>query len=115
LKDTGREKLFATIRAAARGDLLLDSELMARLLALSVNAQTKAPSAAAEEAVLTDRELEVLDAAARGATSKEIAYKLNITERTVKAHLTNIYSKLDVDSRAAAVTAALQRGLLNLE
>lgn len=115
LKDTGREKLFATIRAAARGDLLLDPDLMARLLAYSGVGQPKASSTGAEEAGLTERELEVLTAAARGATSKEIALRLNITERTVKAHLTNVYTKLGVDSRAGAVTAAVQRGLLKLD
>jgi len=115
LKDTGREKLFSTIRAAARGNLLLDPDLMARLLAFSTTSQAKTPSHPGEEALLTERELEVLNEAARGATSKEIAYKLNITERTVKAHLTNIYTKLDVDSRAAAISVAVQRGFLTLE
>ena len=61
---------------------------------------------------LTERELEVLQAAARGERNKEIAYRLGITERTVKAHLASIYQKFDVDSRAAAVAVAAQRGLL---
>ncbi|MDQ3004252.1 MAG: helix-turn-helix transcriptional regulator, partial [Chloroflexota bacterium] len=61
---------------------------------------------------LSDRELEVLQAAARGERNKEIAYKLGITERTVKAHLASIYQKFSVDSRAAAVAVAAQKGLL---
>ena len=61
---------------------------------------------------MTDRELEVLTAVARGDRNKEIAWQLGITERTVKAHLVNINNKLGVDSRAAAVSAAMQRGLL---
>ena len=61
---------------------------------------------------LTDREKEVLAAVARGERSKEIAIQLNITERTVKAHLASIYNKLGVDSRAAAIAVAAQRGLL---
>jgi NarL family two-component system response regulator YdfI len=61
---------------------------------------------------LTDRELQVLAAVARGERSKEIAAQLGISERTVKAHLAGIYNKLDVDSRAAAIAIASQRGLL---
>lgn len=61
---------------------------------------------------LTERELEVLAGVASGQTSKEIAYHLGITERTVKAHLTSIYNKLGVDSRAAAVSEAMKQSLL---
>jgi NarL family two-component system response regulator YdfI len=49
---------------------------------------------------------------ATGNRSKEIAMQLNITERTVKAHLASIYNKLGVDSRAAAIAVAARRGLL---
>lgn len=110
LKDTDRAMLFNTIRAAARGETLLRPEIVQKLL---TPAQT--PSAASPGEVdndLTDRELEVLRGVARGATSKEIAFKLGITERTVKAHLSSIYSKLGVDSRAAAVSAAMKQGIL---
>ncbi len=62
---------------------------------------------------LTDREHEVLEGVAQGERSKEIAARLGITERTVKAHLTSIYNKLGVDSRAAAVAEAAQRGWLS--
>ena len=103
LKDTDRDTLFNAIRAAARGELLIKPEIMARLL-------SSAP--AADEPVLTDREREVLAAVARGERSKEIAFHLGITERTVKAHLDSIYNKLGVDSRAAAVSAALQQRLI---
>lgn len=61
---------------------------------------------------LTDREAEVLRALVTGARSAHIATSLGITERTVKAHLASIYQKLGVDSRAAAVAAAVQRGLV---
>ncbi len=107
LKDTNRTALFDTIRAAARGETLLKPEIMARLLA-KVGAQQPA----ANDFGLTDREKEVLVAVARGERSKEIAVQLNITERTVKAHLASIYNKLGVDSRAAAIAVASQRGLL---
>ena len=61
---------------------------------------------------MTDRELQVLTAVARGDRSKEIALQLGVTERTIKAHLTNIYNKLGVDSRAAAVSVGMQQGIL---
>jgi len=82
---------------------------MARLLA-----QTQTPSAKSQldNVDLTGREMEVLQAAARGKTSKEIAFTLGISERTVKAHLGSIYQKLGVDSRAAAIAAAAGRGWL---
>lgn len=61
---------------------------------------------------LTRREKEVLAGVARGERSKEIAVQLGITERTVRAYLTNIYTKLNMDSRASAVAVALAHGLL---
>ena len=63
-------------------------------------------------AELTERERAILIAVARGERSKEIAQHVGVSERTVKAHLTNIYTKLNVDSRASAVAIALERGLL---
>jgi len=62
---------------------------------------------------LTARELEVLRAVTAGARSSQIASDLKIAERTVKAHLASIYQKLGVDSRAAAVAVAMQRGLVS--
>lgn len=112
LKDTGRETLFATIRAAARGDTLLQPDILARVLAHTDAASKTPPAAAAAQDVLTTREVEVLTAVVRGDRNKEIALQLGVTERTVKAHLTNIYNKLGVDSRAAAVSIAIQRGLI---
>jgi NarL family two-component system response regulator YdfI len=110
LKDTDRSALFDTIRAAARGETLLKPEIMARVLATAKGGQSA--SATDNDISLTDRELEVLQAVARGDRSKEVAVQLGISERTVKAHLGNIYSKLGVDSRAAAIAIAAQKGLL---
>ena len=62
--------------------------------------------------LLTERELEVLRGVAQGERSKEIAFRLGITERTVKAHLASIYNRLGVDSRAAAIAVAAQKGIL---
>jgi len=108
LKDTDRSTLFDTIRAAARGETLLKPEIMARVLS-----QANTPKTISNETInLTERELEVLEAVARGERSKEVASHLGISERTVKAHLASIYQKLEVDSRAAAIAIAAQKGLL---
>ena len=108
LKDTDRETLFNTIWAASRGETLLRPEIMARVLAQGK--ATGAPTSTQTD--LTERELEVLRGVAQGERSKEIALRLGITERTVKAHLASIYSRLGVDSRAAAIAVAAQRGIL---
>jgi NarL family two-component system response regulator YdfI len=110
LKDSSRESLLDTIHAAARGETLLKPEILARVLAPQT--QPKPASPTQTDSSLTERELEVLRSASRGERNKEIAYKLGITERTVKAHLQSIYQKFGVDSRAAAVAVAAQRGLL---
>ncbi len=112
LKDTGRRALFDTIRAAARGETLLRPEVVERLLSAAAQAPARPRPNKVDDAGLTERELEVLHAVAQGERSKEIGYRLGITERTVKAHLASIYNKLGVDSRAAAIATAAQRGLL---
>lgn len=115
LKDTDRETLFHAIRAAARGEMLLQPEMMARVLALtSQRTEATLPGMAGVEGIaLSEREREILQGVARGERSKEIAIHLGISVRTVGAHLASIYSKLGVDSRASAVAVALERGLLN--
>ncbi|MBK8619595.1 MAG: response regulator transcription factor [Anaerolineales bacterium] len=110
LKDTDRENLLDTIQAAAKGETLLRPEILARVLAVHSSPVTAPVSK--NDSALTERELEVLQSASRGERNKEIAYKLGITERTVKAHLQSIYQKFNVDSRAAAVAIAAQQGLL---
>jgi two-component system, NarL family, response regulator YdfI len=110
LKDTDRTKLFNTIRAAARGETLLQPEIIEQLVS-PPEVGKKTPKSSTDIG-LTDREVEVLAAVAQGERSKEIAYRLGITERTVKAHLSNMYAKLGVDSRAAAVSEAMRQGIL---
>jgi len=112
LKDTDRQTLLDTITAAARGETLLKPEILSRVLALQQDSSTAAASSN-QEFILSSREREVLHATALGERNKEIAYKLGISERTVKAHLSSIYNKLGVDSRAAAVAVAAQSGLLD--
>jgi NarL family two-component system response regulator YdfI len=114
LKDTSRGTLFNALRAAARGETLLLPEIIERVLADPVSKQHQSEKKHSEGITLTDREHEVLSEVAKGETSRRIALNLGITERTVKAHLASIFNKLGVDSRAAAVAAAIQKGLLDI-
>ncbi len=109
LKDVKRQVLFDSLRAAARGKTLLQPETLVRALNHLAPANTGTPT---NEVALTQREREVLTGVAHGERSKEIAHRLGISERTVKAYLANIYEKLGVDSRAAAVSVATQRALI---
>jgi len=103
LKDSPREDLLRAVRAAARGEAALSPSVATRLLG-----QVRAPA----QEPLSQRELEVLEMVARGATNREAAAKLFISEATVKTHLLHIYAKLGVSDRAAAVAEGFQRGLL---
>jgi len=105
LKDAPREELFRAVRAAARGESVLAPPVLARLLS-----RMRAPAAEA----LSAREVEVLTLVARGAANKAVARELYISETTVKTHLSHIFTKLGVDDRTAAVTVALDRGILRL-
>ena len=105
LKDAPREQLFGAIRAAARGESVLSPSVATRVLG-----RMRAP---AEEA-LSPRELEILQAVARGLSNKEVGRRLYVSEATVKTHLLRIFGKLGVDDRTAAVTVALERGIIRL-
>ncbi|MEW9528223.1 response regulator [Microbispora sp. NPDC049125] len=106
LKDAPRAELLRAVRAAARGEATLAPSVAARLMN-----RVRAPDAGP----LSRRELEVLGLVAAGTTNREAASRLFITEATVKTHLLNIYAKLGVGDRAAAVAAAFNRGLLTPE
>lgn len=106
LKDVPREELFQAVRLCAKGEAVLSPPVAARLLGRM--------RGAAEE-TLSVRELEVLALVAKGFSNKEIARKLKISEATVKTHLLHTFEKLGVDDRTAAVTVALERGILRLE
>jgi NarL family two-component system response regulator YdfI len=114
LKDCPLETLLHAIRAAARGETLLQPEMVTRLLKAHAVPTASPPAAtrAANKPRFTERELEILAAIARGERSKEIAARLGLTRRTIETYLTTIYLKLEVDSRAAAVAVALEQGLL---
>jgi DNA-binding NarL/FixJ family response regulator len=103
LKDSPREDLLRGVRAAARGETVLSPTVAVRLVN---RVRTPAPQ------LLSPRELEVLQLVAAGNTNREAAARLFITEATVKSHLLNIYAKLGVTDRAAAVAEAFNRRLL---
>lgn len=112
LKDTGRDHLFRTLESAIRGETLLQPEIMERVFR---SRQESKPAASMNEKIsLSERERIILQAVSHGYRSKEIAFDLGISERTVKAHLTSIYNKLGVDSRSQAVAVAVERGLVHL-
>lgn len=117
LKDTDRMTLFRAIRAAARNEMVVQPEVMTRILSHAANGISSSPSLSTNntrrETDLTERELEVLESLVRGERNKEIALRLGVTERTVRAHLSTIYMKLNVDSRALAVAVAIERGLIS--
>ncbi|WP_214326339.1 response regulator [Nonomuraea sediminis] len=103
LKDAPRPDLLRAVRSAARGEAVLSPAVAARLMN-----RVRTPIASP----LSHRELEVLELVAAGTTNREAATQLFITEATVKTHLLNIYAKLGVKDRAAAVAEAFSRGLL---
>lgn len=107
LKDAGRKALFDSIRAAHRGELLLPSSVAARVMT-----HLEKPGAAHHQD-LSARELQVLALMVEGAANKQIGGRLEIAERTVKAHVTSIFMKLEVGSRAEAVAVALRKGIIS--
>jgi DNA-binding NarL/FixJ family response regulator len=107
LKDAPPAELFRAVRAAASGDAVLAPAVATRLVG-----QLRAPVAPPSPEPISARELEVLELVARGASNREAAKRLFISEATVKTHLIHIYSKLGVNDRAAAVAEAFDRGLL---
>jgi DNA-binding NarL/FixJ family response regulator len=101
LKDASRAELAQAIRAAARGETVLAPSVAAKLVS-----RMRSP------VELSRREIEVLRLVARGRTNAEIGRELLISEATVKTHLLRTFGKLEVSDRTAAVTVALERGIL---
>ena len=106
LKDTQSEELRRAIKAAAGGQVQLSPAAAARLMR-----EVRTPEATD---TLTDRESEVLRAIAQGMANKEIARRLDISEKTVKTHVSSVLAKLGVQSRTQAALYAAQHGLADL-
>lgn len=104
LKDTEADVLVKAIKAAAEGQVQLSPQAAARLMR-----EVRAPNSPEE---LTEREVDVLRLLAQGRSNKEIALLLSIGEKTVKTHVSNILSKLNVASRTQAALYAVRIGLV---
>jgi len=104
LKDTEADALVRAIKAAAEGQVQLSPQAAARLMR-----EVRVPHSPEE---LTEREVDVLRLLAQGKSNKEIAYALSIGEKTVKTHVSNILSKLNVSSRTQAALHAVRIGLV---
>jgi DNA-binding NarL/FixJ family response regulator len=100
LKDSPSTDLLRAIHAAARGESMLATPVATRLVS------------AVRRPVPTDREIEILRLVALGRSNVEISTALRVAAATVKSHLGNLFTKLDVADRTAAVIAAQQRGWL---
>lgn len=125
-RDASPSAILAAIEAAAGGMALIDPQELQSLLAVTahggpaVTADGGAAVSAAYSAQvatptpLTPRELEVLRMMAEGAANKEIAWRLGISEHTVKFHVASILGKLDAGTRTEAVARGLRTGLILL-
>ncbi|GAB3870168.1 response regulator transcription factor [Kibdelosporangium lantanae] len=103
LKDASRAELAGAIRAATRGETVLAPAVAGRLVR-----RMRQPAGQS----LSAREVEVLRLVARGCTNAEVGVALHISEATVKTHLLRVFNKLGVSDRTAAVTTAMERGIL---
>ena len=105
LKDAPREELYEAVRATARGKVLFAPAVASKLMH-----HIREP----RRDTLSSREIEVLGLVRKGFSNKQIAHSLHVSEATVKTHLIHAFRKLDVVDRTAAVTVALERGILRL-
>jgi DNA-binding NarL/FixJ family response regulator len=114
LKDVASAQLVEAIRAAARGESILEPSVAAKVITEFSRVSSMVPAAQMEQLVepLSERELEILALIARGASNKEIASQLYIAEGTVKNHVTHILGKLGVRGRTQAALKAKELGLL---
>lgn len=115
LKDVPPDDLADAIRAVARGDALIEPRMTRRLLDEFARHPTAGvtPPEAEGLSTLTQRELEVLRAVARGLSNAEIAEELYISETTVKTHVAHILTKLGLRDRIQAVVLAYESGLVS--
>jgi NarL family two-component system response regulator LiaR len=113
LKDADAETVLTTIRAANRGEAVLHPRVARRLMAEIGGSRQgdRLPGKLSE--TLTERELEVLRLVAQGLSNLEIAEKLVVSERTVKAHVSNVLGKLQLNDRTQAAIYAWRDGIVD--
>ena len=113
LKEAEPEELHRAVEAAYRGEVILCPIIARKVLEhFGREPKRRQPGLPYEE--LTQRELEVLQSAAGGLSNKEIAGQLVISEKTVKNHVANIFSKLQVNDMTQAILYALRKGLVSM-
>lgn len=110
LKTSRASEITGAIRAAVNGQSILESQVATKMMN-----RLRQPQQASAHDDLTEREMEVLRAIAQGKSNQDIADELFIGIKTVKSHVTNILSKLDVDDRTQAAIYAIKHGLVNVE
>jgi len=116
LKDTESAQIVEAIRAIYRGESLIHPSVASKILAeFSLLAQKKGKKPSWEDHDLTEREITVLRLVADGKTNKEIANNLNLSEKTVKNHVRNIFHKLQVYDRTQAAILGIRKGIIELE
>lgn len=114
LKSARGRDVVAAIRAVREGESVLHPSIIAMLLKRAIGTPTLGTKVRSKEN-LSEREIEVLRLAATGMSNKEIAEKLSVTVRTVKAHVSNVFAKMDVASRTEAILKAMREGWLELD
>ena len=110
LKDSGSEELKKAIQSVMEGNSYIQPSLIPSLNSRLVNRDIDKEKIAA----LTKREMEILTQIAGGMFNKEIAMNLNISERTVKNHISNIFKKIDVSDRTQAAVFAIRNNIVKL-
>ena len=116
LKDSDSDQIVKAIMSVYRGESLIHPAVASKILAeFSLLAQKKGKKSGWVEHDLTEREITVLRLVADGKTNKEIANNLDLSEKTVKNHVRNIFHKLQVYDRTQAAILAIRKGLLELD
>ena len=113
LKDVSGDDLVGAVRAVYQGEPVLHPTVMRKLMDRCKTINTQQSEAPA--GVLSEREMEVLKLAVSGKSNKDIAEALNISLRTVQAHMRSIFNKLGVGSRSEAIVSGLKKGWFNLD
>jgi DNA-binding NarL/FixJ family response regulator len=108
LKDAGEEEVLRAIRGVASGEAIFGPAIARRLVHFFSKPHAEADPVFPE---LTDREREILDLIARGETNAEIIKQLVLSPNTVRNHISNIFSKMQVADRAEAIIRAREAGL----
>ncbi|HDR4371627.1 DNA-binding response regulator [Bacillus cereus] len=112
LKDVEPDQLVEAIRSAYKGNIQLHPDIANALLSQTLPVEEKEEEPSIQVDVLTARENEVLQLLAKGMSNKEIASVLVITEKTVKAHVSSILSKLNLSDRTQAALYAVKNGIV---